>query len=54
MNLPGRAAGNWNWRMHPEALDERIIQRLKETNFLYARCEIEAPAAELPEDYPLG
>jgi 4-alpha-glucanotransferase len=54
MNLPGRAAGNWNWRMHPDALSERFIERLKETNFLYARCEIEAPAAETPEDYPLS
>ncbi|NCB64399.1 MAG: 4-alpha-glucanotransferase, partial [Clostridia bacterium] len=53
MNLPGRASGNWNWRMRPDSLSEITKSRLKEMNFLYARCEIEQPVAETPEDYPL-
>jgi len=37
MNYPGKASGNWNWRMHPDAINEALIQRLYETNFLYGR-----------------
>ncbi len=37
MNYPGNPAGNWNWRMHPDAINEGLINRLHETNFLYGR-----------------
>jgi 4-alpha-glucanotransferase len=37
MNYPGNASGNWNWRMHPNAINEGLIARLHETNFLYGR-----------------
>jgi len=39
MNLPGRAYGNWGWRMHPNALTDAIARRLNETNMLYSRME---------------
>ncbi len=42
MNLPGRASGNWTWRMHPDALQTNVINRLKEVNYLYARSDIES------------
>jgi len=38
MNQPGRPAGNWMWRMDPEVFhDDRLISRIRETNFLYSR-----------------
>jgi 4-alpha-glucanotransferase len=37
MNYPGNPSGNWNWRMHPDAISEGLIQRLYETNYLYGR-----------------
>ena len=37
MNYPGNPAGNWDWRMHPDAVSEGLLQRLHETNFLYGR-----------------
>ena len=37
MNYPGNPSGNWNWRMHPNAINEGLIARLHETNFLYGR-----------------
>jgi 4-alpha-glucanotransferase len=37
MNYPGKPSGNWDWRMHPNAIDEGLINRLHETNFLYGR-----------------
>ncbi len=37
MNYPGTASGNWTWRMHPDAIDQGLIRRLHETNFLYGR-----------------
>ncbi len=37
MNLPASTSGNWDWRMRPGALDERISQRLRELAALYAR-----------------
>ncbi len=40
MNYPGNPSGNWVWRMHPEALNEGLIYRLHETNYLYGRLPI--------------
>jgi 4-alpha-glucanotransferase len=37
MNYPGTPSGNWCWRMHPDAINEGLIDRLHETNFLYGR-----------------
>ena len=37
MNYPGNPSGNWVWRMHPEAINEGLIYRLHETNYLYGR-----------------
>jgi 4-alpha-glucanotransferase len=37
MNYPGNPSGNWVWRMHPDALNEGLIYRLHETNYLYGR-----------------
>jgi 4-alpha-glucanotransferase len=37
MNYPGRAAGNWSWRMKEDALSDRLRERLKELNYLYQR-----------------
>jgi 4-alpha-glucanotransferase len=37
MNYPGDPSGNWQWRMHPNAINESLISRLHETNFLYGR-----------------
>jgi 4-alpha-glucanotransferase len=45
MNYPGNPSGNWNWRMHPDAISEGLIRRLYETNFLYGRLPKEDKAA---------
>jgi 4-alpha-glucanotransferase len=37
MNFPGKASGNWSWRMHPNAINESLVNRLYETNYLYGR-----------------
>ncbi len=37
MNYPGTASGNWDWRMHPDAINESLVNRLHETNYLYGR-----------------
>lgn len=37
MNYPGRPAGNWSWRYQPSALNQDLIDRLRELNFLYLR-----------------
>lgn len=37
MNLPGRAEGNWTWRMKPHAFDASVISRMKEFATLYGR-----------------
>lgn len=52
MNLPGRASGNWTWRLTADALDPGIVRRLKQTNYLYARSPIERTVkAEVVLDY---
>jgi 4-alpha-glucanotransferase len=37
MNTPGRAAGNWRWRLTPAALTQEISQRLLHLTKLYNR-----------------
>ena len=41
MNFPGRASGNWTWRMSVGALNPILLARLRETNFLYSRMAVE-------------
>jgi len=37
MNYPGNSAGNWNWRLHPEAFTTELVSRIREINGLYSR-----------------
>ncbi|HUG15367.1 MAG TPA: 4-alpha-glucanotransferase [Thermomicrobiales bacterium] len=37
MNLPGRATGNWGWRMQPGALTDEMAERLAGLLVLYGR-----------------
>jgi 4-alpha-glucanotransferase len=37
MNYPGNPSGNWGWRMNPKAINEGLISRLHEANYLYGR-----------------
>lgn len=37
MNYPGKPSGNWDWRMVPDAINEGLIRRLYENNYLYGR-----------------
>ncbi len=37
MNFPGKPSGNWTFRYTNDSLDEELLLRLKEMNFLYSR-----------------
>lgn len=37
MNIPGTPGGNWRWRLQPDALAEKTIQRLAELTWRYCR-----------------
>ncbi len=37
MNYPGRASGNWSWRVLPQQINSELAQRINELNFLYSR-----------------
>ncbi len=37
MNLPGKAHGNWRWRLAPEKLTPELTTRLKEITGIYGR-----------------
>ena len=37
MNFPGKASGNWSWRLKPGALNDELARRLLELNKIYAR-----------------
>ena len=45
MNVPGRAAGNWSWRMQPGALTAEVRRRLADMTAVYGRWNGEAPVA---------
>jgi 4-alpha-glucanotransferase len=44
MNHPGRASGNWAWRLPADALNEALANRLHHLNFLYDRLIQPSPA----------
>lgn len=54
MNYPGNPSGNWSWRMPVEALNNALMERIKEINFLYARDKDRPapPEPEYPKKYP--
>ena len=39
MNYPGRASGNWAWRMPLGAATSQLAGRIRELNFLYGRLQ---------------
>jgi 4-alpha-glucanotransferase len=47
MNFPGKASGNWGWRMPADALNPWLLSRLRETNYLYGRLP---KSFKMPED----
>ena len=53
MNFPGRAEGNWSWRLQPDQLDQGLAERVRRTTLMYQRCanppaEAQPPAPKLP------
>jgi 4-alpha-glucanotransferase len=40
MNMPGKASGNWSWRISADVLqDDTLVGRIREVNFLYGRVQ---------------
>jgi 4-alpha-glucanotransferase len=37
MNYPGNPSGNWDWRMPPHALSDKLVSKIREYNYLYNR-----------------
>jgi 4-alpha-glucanotransferase len=37
MNYPGSLGGNWAWRVTQELIDSRLVERIREINYLYGR-----------------
>lgn len=40
-NLPGTTAGNWKWRMKPDALTSALNAKIRRMNLLYSRLSVE-------------
>jgi 4-alpha-glucanotransferase len=40
MNVPGRAAGNWRWRVRPEMLSDSALERLRKITTSSGRAEM--------------
>jgi 4-alpha-glucanotransferase len=53
-NFPGKADGNWSWRLLPGQLDEATAARLREMTAYYNRLPREAAEPEPVKDYPFG
>lgn len=49
MNFPGRAEGNWTWRMVEEQMDWDLARRIRGLTLLYQRCATPPPNA-LPDE----
>lgn len=53
MNMPGRPAGNWTWRLHDHALNAELAGKLHEYLLIYERCaNPPAPAVADPPKLP--
>jgi len=37
MNFPGRPEGNWQWRLRPGALNDKVARRLRQITETYDR-----------------
>lgn len=37
MNFPGKASGNWSWRVLPSQINSELAGKINELNFLYSR-----------------
>ena len=48
MNYPGKASGNWSWRLLPGQLDDGLKNQMREFNTLYNRL----PASQKPPKLP--
>ena len=54
-NFPGKAEGNWSWRLPSGALDGALAARLRELTAYYNRLPRPASAEPQPvKDYPFG
>lgn len=47
MNTPGRAEGNWSWRLQPDSLTDELAHRLYEMTLTYGRCATPPPEATI-------
>jgi 4-alpha-glucanotransferase len=43
MNYPGKPSGNWGWRLAPDCIDDHLLARMAEVNFLYDRTLLPRP-----------
>ncbi len=51
MNYPGNPSGNWQWRVKPEAINEPLIHRIIELNWLYRRENpLQTPKKEIDKE----
>jgi 4-alpha-glucanotransferase len=48
MNYPGRAAGNWEWRLLPDQLTALHAERLRDLTVLYGRALTEERTKAAP------
>jgi 4-alpha-glucanotransferase len=53
-NFPGKAEGNWGWRLQPGALDDELAARLRDLTVYYNRQPREHREPEAVKDYPFG
>jgi 4-alpha-glucanotransferase len=37
MNFPGRASGNWSWRVTTDLINSHLASKIAEINFIYGR-----------------
>jgi 4-alpha-glucanotransferase len=50
MNVPGRAAGNWRWRVQPEVLSDSALEWLRELTASSRRAETPDEQVDFPGD----
>ncbi|CAN5286886.1 hypothetical protein BH09SUM1_BH09SUM1_15840 [soil metagenome] len=54
MNFPGKAEGNWTWRMRPDQMTADLARHIRNLTLLYQRCatppEVAIPKVDLAKE----
>ena len=50
INIPGKAEGNWRWRLESGKLTDELAQEIRELTWTYGRCASKTVPVKEPDE----